>query len=125
MSNRIITVLEKVSKLKDIFEWEVQCGRYFVCYKTSNDRKDSFQFKDENDSELWALESDVARIEYINGEQRNTDEKTLHNFVEQYRELAAHFPDVKIYSAGSTCREQVFAEIDHGDGRRVVKKLQD
>jgi hypothetical protein len=125
MSNRIITVLEKVCKFKDIFEWEVQYGGYIVSYKIPNDRRHSFEFKDENDSELLGLERAIAQIEYERGDQRAIDKKTLQSFVQQYHELRAKFPDVNVYGLESACGARVVAEINRGYGRRVVSKLED
>jgi hypothetical protein len=125
MSNRIITVLEKVCKFKDIFEWEVQYGRYIVTYKTPNNRRHSYDFKHENDSELLALERDIAQIEYERGDQRAIDKKTLQSFVQQYHELRAKFPGVNVYGLESACGARVVAEINHGYGRKVVSKLED
>jgi len=125
MSNRILTVLEKVCKFKDIFELDVKHGRYHVSYKTPNDRRHSYQFKDDNDSELLALEGDVACIEYERGDQRVKDKKILNSFVQQYHELRAKFPDIKVYGLGTPCGARVVAEIDHGYGCRVMSKIED
>jgi len=123
--SRILTVLEKVCKFKDIFEWEVQGGRYIVRYKIPNDRRHSYQFKDDNDSELLALERDVACLEYERGGKRAIDKKILNSFVQQYHELRAKFPDIKVYGLGTPCGARVVAEIDHGYGCRVMSKIED
>jgi hypothetical protein len=125
MSNRILTVLEKVCKFKDVFELDVKHGRYHVSFKTPNDRRHSYQFKDDTDSELLALERDVAKIEYDNGSQRVKDKKILNSFVQQYHELRLKFPDVKVYGLESACGARVIAEIDHGYGCRVMSKIED
>jgi hypothetical protein len=125
MSHRILTVLEKVCKFKDIFEWEVRYGRYIVTHKTPNNGRHSYDFKHEHDSELLALEREIAKIEYYKGSQYTTDEVILQDFVEQYHELRARFPGVNVYGIESACGARVFAEIDHGYGRRVVKQLED
>jgi hypothetical protein len=125
MNNRILKVLEKVSKLNDIFEWEVKDDTIFVCYKTPNNisTRHSYIFEDKHTSELIELERDIAKIEYNKSSQRRTDEVILEDFVEQYNELCARFPGVNVYGLEYANTSKVFAEIDHGFGRRVVKEL--
>jgi hypothetical protein len=128
MNNRILKVLERVSKLNDIFEWEVKDNTIFVYFKTPNNinsTRDSYIFNEEYGSELLQLERDVAKIEYDNGSQRVKDKKILNSFVQQYHELRAKFPDVKVYGLESACGARVVAEIDHGNGCRVMSKIED
>ena len=127
MNNRILKVLERVSKLNGIFEWEVKDDTIFVYFKTPNNisTRDSYIFSEEHGSELLQLERDIAQIEYERGDQRVNDKKTLQSFVQQYHELRAKFPDVNVYGIESACGARVVAEINHGYGRRVVSKLED